>query len=715
MKKNKIFAMMAAAMTFAACSTSDITSDYSFDDDKNTVTVSSVTRAGENQTTTTPTTVDMHEPFLLTNLTQKKKAGYNYEAVFEYDSNNNSWEPSEKVMWYGSGLNEFQATYPYVIKNGFEQYSNDFDKFKIPGYQKEDSDSIPDWMRATIKATRTIENGTVKPLAINLQHMLSKVTVVCDYSGSPAPTIDGKTITGASVNKIFTRVQYCKAVKGEDGKVTIQSYENSAYGTEGLYVWTTNTPDDANKKASSTAIVAPGAYTNIGKIFIYYNGGNEEVVVSIPDGINLEAGKHYTFTLKSDIAHKQATISSVSVEPWIAGDEITTTPAEKYPYVTFSALSEQEFTMTIGSNRFSAKPINASNRAQTTNTRSTSTDDLDLSKFEYSINEGEWQQIPQAGMTTGVKFGGSNGTLRLRGKSPNGTTSNDKRKCAKISFSEYDVDVSCTGDIRTLIDYENYQNVDTQNARFMCLFRECTSLTTAPNLPAISLADYCYYGMFYECHKLEKAPELPATTLADYCYGGMFLNCVRLKNAPELPATTLAEYCYSNMFSNCISLISAPVLSANTLKKYCYSGMFLYCTSLTTAPTLPAMTLAEACYASMFQNCSNLTTSPILSAAKLEQDCYNQMFTGCNSLSSVTMLATDVNATDCLSAWLEDAGKDAQTRTLKLNGKEAYEAIKSTNLSTGTLPDIWQAGANNTKILDKDGKDITSTISSTNP
>ena len=91
MKKNKIFALMAAAMTFAACSTSDITSDYSFDDDKNTVTVSSVTRAGENQTTTPSTTVDMHEPFLLTNLTQKEKAGYNYEAIFEY--NNQVWEP----------------------------------------------------------------------------------------------------------------------------------------------------------------------------------------------------------------------------------------------------------------------------------------------------------------------------------------------------------------------------------------------------------------------------------------------------------------------------------------------------------------------------------------------------------------------------------------------------------------------------------------------
>ena len=82
------------------------------------------------------------------------------------------------------------------------------------------------------------------------------------------------------------------------------------------------------------------------------------------------------------------------------------------------------------------------------------------------------------------------------------------------------------------------------------------------------------------------------------------------------------------------------------------------------------------------------------------------------------MLATDVNATDCLSAWLEDAGTYATSRTLKVNGKDEYDKIKATTSSwenISNLPDIWQAGANNTKILDKDGNNITSTISSTNP
>jgi hypothetical protein len=34
------------------------------------------------------------------------------------------------------------------------------------------------------------------------------------------------------------------------------------------------------------------------------------------------------------------------------------------------------------------------------------------------------------------------------------------------------------------------------------MFRKCTSLTQAPALPAITLANSCYYYMFRDCNKL---------------------------------------------------------------------------------------------------------------------------------------------------------------------------------------------------------------------
>ena len=66
--------------------------------------------------------------------------------------------------------------------------------------------------------------------------------------------------------------------------------------------------------------------------------------------------------------------------------------------------------------------------------------------------------------------------------------------------------------------------------------------------------DYCYYSMFRGCTSLTTAPSLPATTLAENCYGYMFNGCTSLTTAPALPATTLAEDCYDSMFNGCTSL-----------------------------------------------------------------------------------------------------------------------------------------------------------------
>jgi hypothetical protein len=86
------------------------------------------------------------------------------------------------------------------------------------------------------------------------------------------------------------------------------------------------------------------------------------------------------------------------------------------------------------------------------------------------------------------------------------------------------------------------------------MFDGCTSLVNAPELPATTLADRCYYYMFYDCTSLVNAPKLPATTLADRCYYYMFYGCTGLTQAPELPATTLVSNCYAYMFYGCSKL-----------------------------------------------------------------------------------------------------------------------------------------------------------------
>ena len=60
----------------------------------------------------------------------------------------------------------------------------------------------------------------------------------------------------------------------------------------------------------------------------------------------------------------------------------------------------------------------------------------------------------------------------------------------------------------------------------------------------------CYYGLFEYCTSLTSAPELPATTLADYCYNSMFKGCTSLTAAPTIKTYTSGlTDCFSQMLN----------------------------------------------------------------------------------------------------------------------------------------------------------------------
>lgn len=90
------------------------------------------------------------------------------------------------------------------------------------------------------------------------------------------------------------------------------------------------------------------------------------------------------------------------------------------------------------------------------------------------------------------------------------------------------------------------------------MFSSCSSLTTAPELPATALALNCYANMFNGCTSLTSAPTLPATTLAVGCYSYMFYNCSSLKISEtagtkflDIPTGTTAESNWNyEMFAN---------------------------------------------------------------------------------------------------------------------------------------------------------------------
>ena len=195
--------------------------------------------------------------------------------------------------------------------------------------------------------------------------------------------------------------------------------------------------------------------------------------------------------------------------------------------------------------------------------------------------------------------------------------------------------IAASGNIMSLLNGEVATEIIEGSWAFAYLFYQCTSLVSAPELPATTLFQLCYRSMFEGCTSLTEAPELPATALSGGCYWNMFSNCTSLKQAPELPATTLAGDCYNGMFTGCSSLKQAPELPATTLADFCYSNMFRDCTSLVTASELSATTMTTGCYVSMFNGCTSLITAPELPATTLVARCYESMFQGCTNLKSV--------------------------------------------------------------------------------
>ena len=153
----------------------------------------------------------------------------------------------------------------------------------------------------------------------------------------------------------------------------------------------------------------------------------------------------------------------------IVGGKVTEVP----PYVTFTAAEAQTFKMTTEGK-------------------------YAISWLEYSLDGNEWTAVEK---DKKVEFGGTKGSLHLRGRNLNGTASSSNNYSTTTSTNP-DVKVACTGDIRTLLNCASYKTVETKDAKFCNLFYDCTQLTSAPELPATQLASYCYNQMFRDCTNL---------------------------------------------------------------------------------------------------------------------------------------------------------------------------------------------------------------------
>ena len=131
---------------------------------------------------------------------------------------------------------------------------------------------------------------------------------------------------------------------------------------------------------------------------------------------------------------------------------------------------------------------------------------------EYNLNNNSWVELtPNAEGAFATK---ANDTVQLR------AISDYWGQYESSMFSNIEGKFNVKGNIMSLLyaeDFEGKTDLSGMNEVFKYLFYNCINLVNAKDLvlPATTLAERCYLYMFRGCTSLTTALELPATTLAN--------------------------------------------------------------------------------------------------------------------------------------------------------------------------------------------------------
>ena len=270
MKTLRYIALAALTLSFAACEQEDINPAVQGDPDavKINATIGALqTRVayGENGATNFVN----GDAIKVVNLMRTSKN----EATYTTTDGTN-WTTTDAMVWNSSSKNHFQACYPVAV------YSS-YDTFTIPTDQSDATKlASADWMTASTGEIDKPGNGV---LDLSFQHRLAKITVNLTFSS-----------------------QYPKGNQ-HVSDFTFYTNEETPQAITAL----------ANSETSYTAILRPGEYADESYfIYLMMDDIEEHYVLgkTTTSAINLEAGKHYTFTLK--VGKDVVSIDDVTVADW---------------------------------------------------------------------------------------------------------------------------------------------------------------------------------------------------------------------------------------------------------------------------------------------------------------------------------------------------------------------------------------------------------------
>lgn len=298
---NKYIVLAAMALTFAACTQEE---DFTPQTDGDAVKINAT--IGKLQTRVAyeddgATNFINGDEICVQNILRDTK------NVATYTFDGTTWTTTDALVWNGgTAESQFQAWYPATAS---------FDKFTLPTDQNS-IEELPaaDWMTASTSAMVKPDDKTIN---LAFEHKLAKVTVqVTEFTSQFG---DDPYLTAATIYSL------------SDEYVTVNGGIKPVLGGN-----------------AATAIVCPGKYaagTNLMEVTISDDGSQTFLNVPVNAFLTdtgLEAGKHYTFSLK--VGKDAISITKVNVEPWTT-KEIDGGMAEE---VLFEKVSTaEEFTAAI--------------------------------------------------------------------------------------------------------------------------------------------------------------------------------------------------------------------------------------------------------------------------------------------------------------------------------------------------------------------------------
>ena len=260
---NKYIVLAAMALTFAACTQED---DFTPQTDGDAVKINATIGAMQTRVA--------YEDNGATNFINGDKICVqntlrDTKNIATYTFDGTTWTTTDAFVWNGSAKNQFKAWYPAATAS--------FDSFDLPTDQSAGIDKA-DWMTAETEEMTKPGSGV---LDLNFVHKLTKVTVTVSFNSQyPA----GKNYV--SMFRFFTN---------EETPVEVTPYES---------------------KDGYTAILLPGVYAEEASFITLEMNFEDNLTVPVNSTLiaGLEAGKHYTFTLK--VGKDVVSIDEVTVADW---------------------------------------------------------------------------------------------------------------------------------------------------------------------------------------------------------------------------------------------------------------------------------------------------------------------------------------------------------------------------------------------------------------